>query len=660
MIEHRMPIPSRVYNAAVGGHVCGPEDIDFGQKVIHLIKYDRNGNEVSFESQVTQANKIYVIHDDFTLSSNVTIPDNCVLEFDGGSVNGAYTITGNNTDIITKHNNIFSNDIGIAGTWLVDRIFSSWFKNIVGSTNKLEVICNFLRDDIYQELIIEQGTYNFSYENPTWSSGPINLASNTKLILNGILDFKTYNNTDACGYAIVHAYGKSNVTITGNGKIYGDRETNNTNTEQGHGILLYSNTPNTMHNFLIEGITVEYTSGDSINLGHYIYDVEIRRCRFKYARRVGVAIYTGERFNIHDNYFEGIGRTVEGIVGKRPMAAIEIEADGTDQSVIMNCLDIKNNTFKNNEVCMLICPVNETHDVNIDNNYSDECHTFINAYWSNGASEGTLKLHNLSITNNVAKRIEDLGLIIRADRVKIENNTIEALPTRKPTWCTVMIDGYSNNYMEGMVFKGNTIRSIQAFYFTRMTNCTFENNIIEEYEYRTAARNEPSRFKINSSIVKNNKFDSTNINFSDCTNCIIEGNYFKSTYLPYGGSSPYVQINVNDCEVKRNIIDLNGLELQYPVGFSLYASDGGNDSVIFIANRFLNFSNNNLERAYNNKNTVNISNLVIIPEVVKGPTTNRPSSYLMNAGNKYYDTDLNKYVLWNGTSWVNVDGSALS
>lgn len=99
MIEHRMPIPSRAYNAAVGGHVCGPEDIDFGQKVIHLIKYDKDGNEVSFESQVTQANKIYIIHDDFTLSSNVTIPENCVLEFDGGSLEGN-TIEGQGTKLV--------------------------------------------------------------------------------------------------------------------------------------------------------------------------------------------------------------------------------------------------------------------------------------------------------------------------------------------------------------------------------------------------------------------------------------------------------------------------------------------------------------------------------------------------------------------------------
>lgn len=100
MTEHRSSIPARVYNAAVGGHVCGPEDIDFGQKVVHLIKYDRDGNEVSFESQVTQANKIYVIHDDFVLSSNVTIPTNCVLEFDGGSISGTNTLNGNNAGVL--------------------------------------------------------------------------------------------------------------------------------------------------------------------------------------------------------------------------------------------------------------------------------------------------------------------------------------------------------------------------------------------------------------------------------------------------------------------------------------------------------------------------------------------------------------------------------
>lgn len=115
MTEHRSPIPARVYNAAVGGHVCGPEDVDFGQKVVHIVKYDRAGNEVSFESQITQANKIYVIHDDFTLSSNVTIPANCVLEFDGGSINGNNTIEFQNT-VLSGTKSAINTTLNVVGT----------------------------------------------------------------------------------------------------------------------------------------------------------------------------------------------------------------------------------------------------------------------------------------------------------------------------------------------------------------------------------------------------------------------------------------------------------------------------------------------------------------------------------------------------------------
>lgn len=154
MNEHIMPIPSRIYNAAVGGHVCGLDDIDFGQKVVHLIKYDRAGNEVSFESQVTQANKIYVIHDDFVLSSDVTIPTNCVLEFDGGSISNR-TVVFNNTILLgnlyntinsyisgtIKNKELLASTIGIT----IDNNESSntsKLQNLLSfsSTNKLKVV----------------------------------------------------------------------------------------------------------------------------------------------------------------------------------------------------------------------------------------------------------------------------------------------------------------------------------------------------------------------------------------------------------------------------------------------------------------------------------------------------------------------------------------
>ena len=46
----------------------------------------------------------------------------------------------------------------------------------------------------------------------------------------------------------------------------------------------------------------------------------------------------------------------------------------------------------------------------------------------------------------------------------------------------------------------------------------------------------------------------------------------------------------------------------------------------------------------------------------KGETTSRPTSSLTanDAGFQFFDTDLGKMIVWNGTAWVNMDGTALS
>ncbi len=184
MNEHMSPIPSRIYNAAVGGHVCGPEDVDFGQKVVHLIKYDRGGNEVSFESQITQTNKIYVIHDDFTLSSNVTIPANCTLEFDGGSIDGGgtaglgngHTVIFNNT-IVTKQKNAFTN-CRFAGSLATQQVFMSTFG----------VVADGLTDDSWVINDVINCTYNKSSEVFFDCDGDYKIASPTH---NATIHFKS-------------------------------------------------------------------------------------------------------------------------------------------------------------------------------------------------------------------------------------------------------------------------------------------------------------------------------------------------------------------------------------------------------------------------------------------------------------------------------------
>lgn len=43
-----------------------------------------------------------------------------------------------------------------------------------------------------------------------------------------------------------------------------------------------------------------------------------------------------------------------------------------------------------------------------------------------------------------------------------------------------------------------------------------------------------------------------------------------------------------------------------------------------------------------------------------GATSDRPASTYKYIGFQYYDTTLNKYIMWNGTAWVNMDGTALA
>ena len=56
----------------------------------------------------------------------------------------------------------------------------------------------------------------------------------------------------------------------------------------------------------------------------------------------------------------------------------------------------------------------------------------------------------------------------------------------------------------------------------------------------------------------------------------------------------------------------------------------------------------------------NLSECAIKTIDSKGNTLNRPNLTINNEGFEYYDTTLKKKILWNGTNWVNIDGSTLS
>ena len=86
-------------------------------KTIILKKNLVNGVNTLTQEMMSATNTKYVIKYDYVLGDDITVPVGCILEFDGGSISGVYTLTGNNTGIISKPIKIFGLDITISGTW---------------------------------------------------------------------------------------------------------------------------------------------------------------------------------------------------------------------------------------------------------------------------------------------------------------------------------------------------------------------------------------------------------------------------------------------------------------------------------------------------------------------------------------------------------------
>lgn len=96
-------------------------------KTIILKKNLVNGVNILTQEMMSATNTKYVIKYDYTLAENITIPANCILEFDGGSISGAYTITGANTGIQAGLVKIFNTNINFSGNWNLGIVEVEWF-----------------------------------------------------------------------------------------------------------------------------------------------------------------------------------------------------------------------------------------------------------------------------------------------------------------------------------------------------------------------------------------------------------------------------------------------------------------------------------------------------------------------------------------------------
>lgn len=69
----------------------------------------------------------WLILSSFTLDGNKTLPSGVTLEFRGGIISGAFTITGDDTKIVAEPKQIFNTNVTLVGTWNTNISYPEWF-----------------------------------------------------------------------------------------------------------------------------------------------------------------------------------------------------------------------------------------------------------------------------------------------------------------------------------------------------------------------------------------------------------------------------------------------------------------------------------------------------------------------------------------------------
>lgn len=91
------------------------------------------------QEMVSDANTIYEIRYDFDLNgATITVPDNCVLKFNGGSIDNG-TLKGTGTMLEANLYQIFGENLVFSGTFNIDEVYAEWWgaKSYVHKQSKI-------------------------------------------------------------------------------------------------------------------------------------------------------------------------------------------------------------------------------------------------------------------------------------------------------------------------------------------------------------------------------------------------------------------------------------------------------------------------------------------------------------------------------------------
>lgn len=541
-----------------------------------------------FAEQVIKANTIYEIRYDFDLNGEeITIPENCVLKFNGGSFKNGI-LNGNSAYIDNKENTLIFKDVKI-NNCISDTVSSDWF---------------FTYRNGYQYTSIDKTGYTvngvqyplktylpLSYNDDTWNLQQLlNIDANTYIIEDGIYminpDKNDSEGIDDNRYGGLKFKGKSNKKIQikgvlkaipsqiGKGSLFRLQECNNVilcgnGTFQGDlgevlkdgefgtfGIFINSSSYITIRDltfeyFSIDGVYIswrKYRSDTDHNIQHHhVIDNITCRCN----RRTGLVYEIGDYVVIKNSNFISNGT----VRGAATYSGIDIEPFGDASAPKRYCRNflIKNNKFITNggtglrtERCL---------DTIIYGNYFYRNSKNIELHRSFYSTE--------DITDSSNKRYI-------SGKSYVYNNFFDGGSTINANYSNGCVDFYNNFCInQGLILDGQWIYS--NFYNNLIINCVrfgsitaidtnIYSNLVEgismSSEKYLSGNNSPIFIRLQKS--KNVKIYNNNLYY--CRGKVIEGAGDKgNTPLPFTEfkNYPYMidEESISTTQIYNNYID---------------------------------------------------------------------------------------------------------
>lgn len=633
------------------------------------------------QQAINKANTIYHIQYDYDLNGEtITIPENCVLLFEGGSISNG-TIVGTESTIVNSGDYIFI-DIIISGTWKVSTIYYTWFKSTkISSTSNTQNIRNVIGlcdDNLYNNCYFNFSGETIEVELNSINEAVITLKSNTSIYIDGTIQLK---NSDLTHYYIIAAYNKSNLKING-GVLLGDVETHaETGGEWGHGILIYNSSDIEISNltsskFWGDGINVNSTnmSTGEVCMNINIHDVIIDSCR-----RQGISIGGCVNGLIERCTIQNIGA----IKATPPTSGIDLEPN--DGNTCWTDVIINNCTFNNIkgqlERGILLASSNPNNRIEINN---CELNSNICLAWGNNLTvRDCSNIWNVIVYSNINSVLfENCDIFDPSDAASYygsvyQNGTYEDLILDcKFNKCTFKVKGNTSTTGNSFVniVGGNPSTPIIAFSFE---DCIIDildatPRLTRSFVNTAFSFNRCSIHSNNALIIINSEFYNSDVDINQIllstTNPIYGYKWINNTLYLRSKHALFTWNDKSDIATELFTFIGNKVESSIDSYQPLMAITGTipatclDKKITIKDNKFdgvgwdilgllqsMGFTNVEVKQK-ESLNTPLVCSSSIFPD----------SYYPLAVGTRYFDIDSGNYKYWSGKHWLNEDGTLVS